>query len=109
MVTQFHKLLFAIGSIDLLMSSKIALADWNEPFNSSISQGDALNVAADGSGAATTLTWGARGLAAVAATILLSMCATRIHREDYYGALITFVGALIAGASPYLSTVLFLG
>lgn len=109
MVLNLQKSLFALWSLDLLMSSKIAMADWNEPFNIAISQGDALNVAADGAGAATTLTWGARGLAVVAATILLSMCATRIHREDYYGALITFVGALIAGASPYLSTVLFLG
>jgi hypothetical protein len=91
------------------MNTKFALADWYEPFKGSLSQGDALNVAADGSGAATTLTWGVRGLAAVAATILLSMCATRINREDYYGAFITFVGALIAGASPYLSTVFFLG
>ncbi len=109
MVLKAQKTIFVLWFLDLLMSSKIAMADWKEPFNIAMSQGDALNVAADGSGAATTLTWGARGLAVVAATILLSMCATRIHREDYYGALITFVGALIAGASPYLSTVLFLG
>jgi hypothetical protein len=94
---------------DLLMESKIAFAKWIEPFRDTISPDDALSVASDGIDAASTLLWAGRGIAVVASTILIGMCARRIHREDYYGALITFIGAIIAGASPYLSTVLFLG
>jgi hypothetical protein len=105
----FHRCLGILITAELVMESKIAFARWNEPFLDTLPMDDALNVASGGIDTATTLIWGARGVAAVAATVLLSMCARRLHREDYYGALITFIGALIAGASPYLSTALSLG
>jgi hypothetical protein len=106
---RLQKLLIACWIMTLCAQSQITLAEWNAPFSVTTSSSDALSVTAESADAATTLTWAAKGLAIVAATMLLVMCAKRLHREDYNGAMLTFIGALIAGASPYLSSVLMLG
>lgn len=109
MFNKFQEALIALCLVNVGMESTVALAEWREPFSVSIPPSDILRVTAESTDAATSLTWAARGLAIAAATLLLTMCAKRLHREDYYGAMLTFIGALIAGASPYLSSVLFLG
>lgn len=109
MFRRIQESLIAFWLANLGMGSGMALADWERPFSVSIPPGDIINVTPESADAATSLTWAARGFAIIAATTLLIMCAKRIHREDYYGAMLTFIGALIAGASPYLSSVLFLG
>ena len=109
MFKRYQESFIAFGCVNLFARSNIALAEWHEPFSVSLPPSDVIRVTAESTEAATSLTWAARGLAVAAATLLLIMCAKRLHREDYYGAMLTFIGALIAGASPYLSSVLFLG
>lgn len=109
MFRRFQESFIAFGIVSFSARSNIALAEWREPFSVSVPPSDTLRVTAESTDAAVSMTWAARGIAIAAATLLLTMCAKRLHREDYYGAMITFIGALIAGASPYLSSVLFLG
>jgi hypothetical protein len=106
---KLQKSLVACWIMTLCAQSRIALGEWNAPFSVTTSTSDALSVTAESADAVTTLTWAAKGLAIAAATLLLVMCAKRLHREDYNGAMLTLIGALIAGASPYLSSVLMLG
>lgn len=102
---KFYRLLPAY----LYLRSDALLAEWVEPFKASVPETEVITVTSESADAVTTITWATRGLAILAATALLIMSAKRLHREDYYGAMLTFVGAILAGASPYLSTMFFLG
>ncbi len=100
-------MLFALPSICLL-EAQIALG-WEQPFLGTIGGNDALHVTGDGSGSLTLIVWAVKAAAVVVTTALLYFTGKRLHTEDYYGALWTFVAAMIAGASPLIAETLFLG
>lgn len=90
-----------------LLQAEIALA-WEQPFLGTIGSGDALRVTSDGTGSLSLVVWGVKAASIVATTALLYFTGKRLHTEDYYGALWSFVAAMIAGASPLIAETLFL-
>lgn len=109
MVKKIKETLIAVWLADISLLSAHSYAASERPFNITKNSGDMINVTPESFDAAVSLTWMISGLSIVTTTTLLIMSAKKLHREDYYGAMLTFIGALISGSGPYLSSVLFLG
>ena len=92
----------------LLCQAEIAVG-WEQPFLGTIGGGDSIHVTGDGSGSLTLVVWAVKAASVVATTLLLYFTGKRLHTEDYYGALWSFVSAMIAGASPFFAETLFFG
>lgn len=91
-----------------LLQAEIALG-WEQPFLGTIGAGDSLHVTSDGSGTLTVVVWAVKAASIVATTVLLYFTGKRLHTEDYYAALWSFVAAMVAGISPFIAETLFLG
>jgi hypothetical protein len=92
----------------VLLQAEIALA-WEQPFLGTIGAGDSLHVTSDGSGTLTVIVWAVKAASVIATTVLLYFTGKRLHTEDYYAALWSFVAAMVAGISPFIAETLFLG
>lgn len=88
-------------------ASRLALAGWEEPFLQTISGTDALRIAQEPLDAVHVTLWAVKAVSIVASTFLLFFTAKRLHSDDYQSALLSFIGAVIAGSSPFIAEALF--
>ncbi len=77
--------------------------------NGDNSEESPLNATTASHDSAATLYFTVRAGSALGATFLLILCGRRLLRGDYPAAFLTFVGAMIAGMSPYLASLFLLG
>lgn len=82
------------------------LAGWEEPFLQTIGASDSLRVAQESFDSVRLVLWAVRGASVVLSTFLLFFTARRLHADDYQGALWSFLGAMVAGASPFFAEAL---
>ena len=87
----------------------ISVAAWGQPFLDTLAANDALKVTSDAHASAESIVWAMKAASLVSTSILLYLSGKSLHVEDYYRALWTFMGAVIAGASPFFAETLFFG
>lgn len=92
-------------SVLLLQTTFVLNAGWVTPFEPPTD--DSLRITTESIDTIKLILWAIKALSIFCTTFLLYFSASRLNQDNYYAAFLSFIGAIIAGCSPFLAESLF--